>query len=63
MEKKISAKTAKELLKIAMENSVVVEERGDLERRWNDEEDFLDISVWGLKAMLEQAYQLGREDK
>lgn len=63
MEKKISAKTAKELLKIAMENSVVVEERGDLERRWNDEEDFLDISVWGLKAMLEQAYQLGREGK
>ena len=52
MEKKISAK-----------NSVVVEERGDLERRWNDEEDFLDISVWGLKAMLEQAYQLGREGK
>lgn len=63
MEKKISAKTAKELLKIAMENSVVVEERGDLERRWNDEEDFLDISVWGLKVMLEQAYQLGREGK
>ena len=63
MEKKISAKTAKKLLKIAMENSVVVEERGDLERRWNDEEDFLDISVWGLKAMLEQAYQLGREGK
>ncbi|MCW6681304.1 hypothetical protein NHG29_00215 [Aerococcaceae bacterium NML160702] len=44
-----------------MEWSVQVKERGDLEKRNSDSEDFLDISVWGLKAMLQEAYELGKQ--
>ena len=54
--------TAAKLLEIAKRHSIVVRERGDLEGRGNDSEDFLDISVVGLAAMLEDAYLLGCED-
>lgn len=37
----------------------MVGERGDLKTRNNDIDDFLDISVWGLREMLVEAYQLG----
>ena len=46
-------------LKIAKIYSATIRERGDLEERNSDSEDFIDISVWGLKKMLEQAYALG----
>lgn len=52
----------KQLLNIAKELSYTVEMRGDLESRMNDEEDFIDISVWALQEMLERAYQLGLSD-
>lgn len=52
----------KELLKIAMENSAAVKMRGDLEERNSDDQDFLDISVWSLKAMLQEAYELGKKN-
>ena len=55
----INKTTEKELLKIAKMYSSTVRERGDLEERNNDSEDFIDVSVWGLKKMLEQAYALG----
>ena len=51
------------LLEIAKKNSYAVENRGDLERRNNDSEDFLDISVWSLKGMLREAYELGKQNK
>ena len=38
-----------------------VEARGDLETRDNDSEDFLDVSVWSIKAALTAAYELGKE--
>ena len=56
---KITKTTEKELLKIAKIYSATIRERGDLEERNSDSEDFIDISVWGLKKMLEQAYALG----
>lgn len=59
----INKTTEKELLKIAKRFSPEVEARGDLKARNNDSEDFLDISVWGLEQMLQQAYKLGREAK
>ncbi len=59
----INKTTEKELLKIAKRYSASVEQRGDLKARNNDSEDFLDISVWGLEQMLQQAYKLGREAK
>ena len=55
----INKTTEKELLKIAKMYSSTVRERGDLEERNNDSEDFIDVSVWGVKKMLEQAYALG----
>lgn len=59
MEKNISKAVERKLVEIAKRNSINIEERGDLERRWRDSEDFLDISVWEIKAMLEEAYKLG----
>ena len=53
----------KELLKIAKRYSAEVEARGDLKRRYSDSEDFIDISVWGLEQMLQQAFKLGKEAK
>ena len=47
------------LLEIAKEYFPAVEERGSLETRDNDHEDFFEVSVWGLKAALEEAYKLG----
>lgn len=55
-------KIKKELLEIAKENSAAVNLRGDLERRWSDQ-DFIEVSVWALKAMLEDAYELGKREK
>ena len=52
-----------QLLEIAKKNSYAVETRGDLEKRNNDSEDFLDISVWSLKEMLREAYELGKQSK
>lgn len=52
-----------QLLEIAKKNSYAVENRGDLEKRNNDSEDFLDISVWSLKEMLREAYGLGKQSK
>lgn len=51
----------KKLLEIAKKYSYQVEVRGDLEKRMHDAEDFLDIAVWSLKKMLEDAYELGRQ--
>lgn len=63
MEKKISKATEKKLLEIAKENSIVIKERGDLKVRNSDSDDFIDVSVWGLEQMLQQAYKLGKEGK
>ena len=66
-EKKMANKELKkenlQLLEIAKKNSYAVENRGDLEKRNNDSEDFLDISVWSLKEMLREAYELGKQNK
>ena len=58
----MNKKLQKQLEKIAMENSYAIEQRGDLETRKSDSEDFLDISVWSLREMLKQAYELGKQD-
>lgn len=51
----------KQLVEIAKKNSYSIETRGDLESRHNDDEDFIEMSVWSIKAMLEEAYELGRK--
>jgi hypothetical protein len=34
-----------------------------LEKRWSDNLDFYDVSVWGIKRALEAAYEAGRQAK
>jgi hypothetical protein len=46
-----------------MQTMLSVAERGDLETRNSDSEDFLDIPVWSLKRALEEAYLLGKSEK
>lgn len=46
-----------------MQTMLSVAERGDLETRNSDSEDFLDIPVWNLKRALEEAYLLGKSEK
>ena len=48
-------------LEIAKRNSYSIEERGDLETSNSDSEDFIEMSVWSIKAMLEEAYELGKK--
>ena len=60
--KRINEKRDKALLEIAKKHSYAIEERGDLEKRNNDSEDFLEVSVWSLKEMLKEAYELGKQN-
>ncbi len=50
------------LLKIAKNYFPAVEERGSLETRDNDHEDFFEVSVWSLKAALKEAYKAGMKE-
>ena len=40
-----------------------LEQRGGLDTRWNDTEDFPEVSVWGIREMLRKAYELGKAEK
>lgn len=51
-----------ELFEIAKRNIYGLEKRGDLEQRFIDSEDFLDVAVWSIRKMLEEAYELGKQD-
>ena len=53
----------KQLYDIAAKHMVIVQERGDLETRHCDSEDFIEVSVWGLEAALKDAYEAGRKSK
>ena len=51
---------AKEVLSIAQRNIPSLEGRKDLKAHQSDDEDFFDVSVWGVKAAISEAYDLGR---
>lgn len=53
-------KLEEKVLGIAKKHSYAVEERGDLDRRGSDLEDFIELSVWSLKEMLKEAYESGK---
>lgn len=57
MNKKLKA----QLLKIAAQNMVAVEIRGHLEPLNHDDDDFIEVPVWGIETALLQAYELGME--
>lgn len=52
----------KALEQIAMEESYTLEERGGLDTRNTDSEDFVEIAVWTIRDMLKRAYELGKAD-
>ena len=55
--------TDKKLEQIAMKADYVLEQRGGLDTRNNDSEDFIELSVWGIREMLRKAYELGKAEK
>lgn len=59
----MTTKEMQELEKIAKKYMYAVESRGDLEDRGNDEEDFIETSVWGIRQALAAAYELGKKSK
>ena len=50
------------LEEIAMAYSIEIMERGGLDTRNNDREDFPEISIWAIKSIMEEAYKAGLED-
>ena len=60
--KGISKETQRALEQIAMSASYTLEMRGGIESRNSDEEDFPEVSVNAIQAMLEKAYLLGKAD-
>ena len=58
----LTAKKLKELEKIAMTASYSLNERGGIDMRHNDREDFPEIEISSIQVMLEDAYRLGLED-
>lgn len=59
---KLTKKAQRQVMEIAKRHIYAIQERGDLETRHSDGEDFLDIAVWSLKAALEEAYALGLKE-
>ena len=55
--------TDKTLFEIAAKHIIAVQERGDLETRHADSEDFFEVSVWGLEAALKDAFEAGLKSK
>ena len=59
----MTKKELNEIVKIAREGFIGMENRTDLEQHFSDDEDFFEVSVWELKAALEKAYELGKQSK
>ena len=58
-EKDLSRREINALWKITQKNIYGFEGRKAFERRWNDEEDFPEVSIWGLEGAMKEAYRLG----
>lgn len=62
MKTNLTEKKLAELERIAMSADYCLEQRGGIDARNNDQEDFPEVSIWGIREMLEKAYKLGLED-
>ncbi len=58
----ISKKDLEALEKIAMSADYGLEMRGGIESRNNDEEDYPEVSINAIQAMLEKAFLLGKAE-
>lgn len=54
---------SRKIYEIAAKHLIAVEERGGLEMKYSDRENFIEVSVGGLEAALEEAYEAGRKAK
>ena len=59
----INQKVWAELEKIAMIHSYNLEERGGIEGRGCDSEDFVEVSIYSVQRMLAAAYLAGKNTK
>ena len=59
----MTAKEMEQLVKIAQENIIGLENRADLESHNSDDADFFEASIWDIKAALVAAYELGKKSK
>lgn len=62
MKKPLTEAEEKAIFEIAKQHIFGLEERGDLDAKYSDSLDFLDVSVWCLKSALIAAYNLGRSE-
>ncbi len=60
--KGISKKNLEALEKIALSADYGLEMRGGIESRNNDEEDYQEVSINAIQAMLEKAFLLGKAE-
>ena len=58
----LTKKEQRKVLGIAKKFIYGVKERGDLEQRFRDSDDFLDVAVWSLREALEEAYTLSKKE-
>ncbi len=59
---KLTKREQRKVLTIAKRVVYGIKERGDLEQRFIDSEDFIEIAVWTLREAMEEAYARGKED-
>lgn len=50
------------ILEIAKKHSIVIHERGDLEKRFEDDENFIKIRASELKKILRDVYKVGTKN-
>ena len=59
---RIDVDTLRDLIKIGHQTYTIPDGREDLEQHYSDEQDFWEVSAWGLKELLTMAYELGKVD-
>ena len=59
----MTTKEMQQLVKIAQENILALENRENLESQNSGDADFFEASVWDIKAALVAAYELGKKSK
>lgn len=52
----------KKIEKMAIKECWMIEERGGLDTRNNDHDDFIDMAVWTIKDLMIKAYELGKAE-
>ena len=52
----------KKLEEMAKDTSIEIRQRGGLDTRNSDREDFPEMSIWAITRMIETAYKMGLED-